>query len=91
MGKREDERDAGAVQARPSSRQVEYDSLCQTTELERCSRLFTRRVDHPRRDDGVAPSRSLSVSSRRPYTGEPQRTRETAVPVGSADQHLLPR
>jgi len=38
---REGEKDAGAVQARPSSRRVEYGSLCQTTELGRCSRLFT--------------------------------------------------
>lgn len=56
-----EERDAGAVQARSSSRQVEYGSLCQTTEHGRCSRLFTERVDHPRRGDDAAP-RFFSVS-----------------------------
>lgn len=50
-----EERDAGAVQARSSSRQVKYGSLCQTTEHGRCSRLFTERVDRPRRGGGAAP------------------------------------
>lgn len=79
------ERDAGAVQARSSSRQVQYSSLCQTTEHGRCSRLFTGLVDHPRRTGDVA---RLFFSVLCPLNSEIRGT--SRVLHGSSGQYPLP-